>query len=68
MVPDVADSPIPCKTDEAIAANKEGRRNWKITLLESITPASLTFLLSRVWEREERKPTVNPIAVAAPGL
>lgn len=68
MVALVADCPIPCKTDEAIAAKNEGRMNWKITLLESITPASLIFLLSLVWEREERKPTVNPIAVAAPGL
>ena len=28
----------PCKTAEKMAANSDGRRKWKMTLLESITP------------------------------
>jgi hypothetical protein len=61
-------SPTPCSTAEKIAAKREGRMKWKRTLLESITPFSFSFRLKRVCEREARKPTVNPIAVAAPGL
>lgn len=61
-------SPTPCSTAEKMAAKREGSRKWKMTLLESITPFSFSFRLKRVWEREARKPTVKPMAVAAPGL
>lgn len=64
----VAVWPTPCRTAEKMAAKREGSRKWKRTLFESTTPFSFSFLLKRVCDSEARKPIVNPMAVAAPGL
>jgi hypothetical protein len=60
--------PIPESVAEQMAAKNEGSRNWKMTLLESMTPFWFILCLKRVWDSEHRKPAMNPIAVAAPGL
>ena len=60
--------PTPERMAEKMAAKREGMRKLKITLLESMTPSSFIFLLKRVCEKEEMKPTAKPMAVAAPGL
>ncbi len=52
-----AEAPIPSRIAEKIAARKEGKRKWKMTELESMTPASLILRFIRVWEIEQMKPT-----------
>lgn len=64
----VAVFPMPEVMAEKMAAKKEGKRKWKITLLDSMTPFLLMFLLKAIWHKQQRKLTPNPIAMAPPVL
>lgn len=49
-------------------ANVPGIMKWDVALLLSTTPSELSHLLNGVCIKLDKNPTLEPIAIAAPGF
>ena len=68
FVPEIADYPIACKTDDNTHANIPGITNCTKTLLLYLIPSVLTHFFRPECINAHKNPIPLPIAIAAPGL